>query len=36
VTVTGAGATLGLLGTLVFLALTRHFIDPSKYSIVLL
>ena len=33
VTVTGAGATLGLLGTLVFLALTGHFMDPSKYPI---
>jgi len=33
VTVTRAGATLGLLGTLVFLALTGHFMDPSKYPI---
>ena len=33
VTVTRAGATLGLLGTLMFLALTGHFMDPSKYPI---
>ena len=33
VTVTGAGSTLGLLGTLVFLALTGHFMNPSKYPI---